>query len=109
VRALARPEICHYYLAELGGAPVSQLMITMECSDWRDGVYWWIQSVYVVPEQRRHGVFRRLYEHVVDAAHADGEVRGLRLYVLGDNARARATYAAVGMRQTRYQVYEQLF
>src|SRR5581483_11339126 len=35
---------------------VGCLMITTEWSDWRDGHFWWIQSVYVVEDARRRGV-----------------------------------------------------
>ena len=42
---------------------IGQLMITYEWSDWRNGVFWWIQSVYVDPAWRRRGVFRREQTH----------------------------------------------
>ncbi|HET9867972.1 MAG TPA: GNAT family N-acetyltransferase, partial [Nitrospira sp.] len=41
---------------------IGQLMITYEWSDWRNGVFWWMQSVYVDPAWRRRGVFRRIHE-----------------------------------------------
>src|SRR5215469_18366688 len=53
-----------YYVAEVTGAVAGQIMITYEWSDWRNGNLWWLQSVYVQPEFRRRGVFRRLFEHV---------------------------------------------
>src|ERR1043165_6056439 len=57
-----------YYVAEHGGQVVGQLGITCEWSDWRNGNFWWIQSVYVARQARRHGVFRALYQHVVAEA-----------------------------------------
>ncbi len=75
--ALADPERKGpYYLAVEGGAVLGQLQITFEWSDWRNGWFWWIQSVYVRAEDRRRGVFRSLYQHVVDLGRRDGGVVG---------------------------------
>jgi ribosomal protein S18 acetylase RimI-like enzyme len=86
-------------------AVVGQLMLTCEGSDWRDGWWWWIQSVFVVPGWRRRGVYRALHDAVVAEIDADPEVCGLRLYVEPDNEGARATYRALGMLET-YRVME---
>jgi ribosomal protein S18 acetylase RimI-like enzyme len=91
-----------YTVAERGEAVVGQVLITFEWSDWRNGWYWWIQSVYVAAEARRGGVFRALYDHLKAAAQADPTVIGLRLYVETDNARARRTYAQMGMEEEPY-------
>jgi ribosomal protein S18 acetylase RimI-like enzyme len=88
---------------------VGQLGITLEWSDWRNGNFWWIQSVFVATDARRLGVFRKLYEHVRAAAQADGGVIGLRLYVEHENASAQATYRKMGMAMTGYQVMEEIF
>lgn len=95
-----------YFLAEEAGGVIGQTCITFEFSDWRNGWFWWIQSVYVRPEARRRGVFRSLYEHIQKAAQADPEVIGLRLYVEGDNHRAHQTYYGLGMEKTGYFVLE---
>ncbi|MBU1139437.1 MAG: GNAT family N-acetyltransferase, partial [Proteobacteria bacterium] len=42
-----------YLLAEEEGEAIGSLMITTEWSDWRNGLFWWIQSVYVKEEKRR--------------------------------------------------------
>ena len=103
---LADPRKGLYFVAELEGAPVGQLMVTTEWSDWRNGWIWWIQSAYVRHEARRRGVFRALYEHVLAAARAEPEVVGLRLYVERGNDRAQATYLRLGMERTGYLVLE---
>jgi GNAT superfamily N-acetyltransferase len=95
-----------YFLAEEDGAPIGQLCLTYEWSDWRNGWFWWIQSVYVVAEARRRGVFRRLYAHVAELARRDPLVVGLRLYVEADNAAAHATYENLGLTWTTYRVME---
>lgn len=105
--ALADPHKGRYFVAEEDGAVLGQLMFTYEWSDWRNGWFWWIQSVYVRPEARRRGVFRALYEHVQRAARAEPRVIGLRLYVERDNHVAQQTYQRLGMERTGYQVLEQ--
>jgi GNAT superfamily N-acetyltransferase len=95
-----------YHVALRGDEIVGALLITHEWSDWRNGVFWWIQSVYVVPEARRQGVFQQLYAHVLERARARREVCGLRLYVEHGNERAHAVYEKVGMRPARYRFYE---
>jgi len=97
-----------YWIAELNGVVVAQLMITFEWSDWRNRMIWWIQSVYVSPGARRHGVFRALYLHVRDEATAAG-AGGLRLYVDTTNTRAQQVYAALGMNGDHYRVFEDMF
>jgi len=98
-----------YFIAESGGIPVGQLMLTFEWSDWRNGVFWWIQSVFVEPDHRRKGVFSALYRHVSGLAAASPDVCGLRLYVDRANARARGLYARLGMHPTNYDVMEVVF
>ena len=95
-----------YFLAEADGEVVGQMMITFEWSDWRNGWFWWIQSVYVRADARRRGVFRRLYEHVRQLASQSPDVIGLRLYVERDNHPAQQTYAQLGMETTGYLVLE---
>lgn len=95
-----------YLVAEREGVPVGSLLVTYEWSDWRDGNFWWIQSVYVVEPARRGGVFRALYADVARRALAAGAV-GLRLYVETENHRAQKTYADLGMERCHYFMYEQ--
>jgi GNAT superfamily N-acetyltransferase len=105
-RGLSHPELCRYFIATAGGDPVGTTMVTYELTDWRDGVLWWLQSVYVVPAFRRHGVFRSIYAFIHTQARAHGEVRGIRLYVHHENQRAMRTYENVGMTKADYEVYE---
>jgi ribosomal protein S18 acetylase RimI-like enzyme len=104
-RLLADEGKGRYFIAESGGRIVGMTMITYEWSDWRDGWIWWIQSVYVHPDFRGHGVFARLYRHI-DACGAEAGVRAVRLYVLKTNTRARAIYEKLGMHESGYTVLE---
>lgn len=98
-----------YVVAEKAGTIAGSLLVTKEWSDWRDGEFWWIQSVYVKPQYRRQGVYRRLYEFVREEARAKGNVCGFRLYVERDNQVAQQTYRNLGMRETVYRLYEEEF
>jgi GNAT superfamily N-acetyltransferase len=103
---LSDPSKGVYFLAELEGKAVGQLMITYEWSDWRNGTFWWIQSVYVEKLHRGEGIFRTLYQHVYDIARGRTDVCGLRLYVERQNEPARRTYERLGMKKAGYEMYE---
>jgi len=103
---LADPARANYFVAEIAGEPAGTVMVTPEWSDWRDGGWWWIQSVYVAPAHRRKGVFRALFDHVQQLASETGGVRGLRLYVERDNVGAQRTYEFVGMKDAGYRMFE---
>lgn len=107
-RLMASPQLGFYCVAEHQGRVVGCLMVTQEWSDWRNGLFWWIQSVYVEPEFRRQGVYRQLYDFVREQAKAEPGVCGFRLYVEKDNTVAQATYAALGMQATDYLMFEAL-
>jgi GNAT superfamily N-acetyltransferase len=108
VHAVLRdPTRGHYFVAvDDVDVVLGQLMVTPEWSDWRDGFFWWIQSVYVHADARRRGVYAALHAHVLHAARAARDVVGVRLYVEPDNLQARTTYARLGMQKT-YDVMEQ--
>jgi ribosomal protein S18 acetylase RimI-like enzyme len=95
-----------YLIAERSGEMVGQLQITYEWSDWRNGVFWWIQSVYVAPNARRTGVYRALHDYVFSEARKAGNVCGVRLYVDKENRNAQSTYRAMGMQAAHYDIYE---
>ena len=100
------PNKGRYYVAVADGVVVASLMITFEWSDWRNGMVWWIQSVYVRPEHRRRGIYGGLYTHVRDMIAGDAAVRGIRLYVDERNRPAQEVYARLGMNGEHYRVFE---
>jgi GNAT superfamily N-acetyltransferase len=106
---LADPSKGIYFLAESDGKVVGQTMITYEWSDWRNGLFWWIQSVYVVKEARNAGVFKALFHHIHQLAKNQPGICGLRLYVDEHNSRARQTYEHLGMKSSHYGLYEMDF
>jgi ribosomal protein S18 acetylase RimI-like enzyme len=96
-----------YLVAEAGEQVIASLLVTREWSDWRDGWFWWIQSVFVAEDWRRRGVYRLLHEAVRDRAKQAGGIVGVRLYVEKDNTAAQQVYRALGMRETDYRLYEE--
>ena len=105
---LARPELGFYLVAEESGVVTGCLMITYEWSDWRNGLFWWVQSVYVHPNHRGRGVYRALYAEAKRRARAQGGVCGFRLYVEENNTAAQETYRRQGMTPTHYRMFEEL-
>jgi GNAT superfamily N-acetyltransferase len=95
-----------YLVAREKDSVIGQLLITIEWSDWRNGEIWWIQSVYVAPEQRNRGVFKALYQAVFEEAKTRDDVVGIRLYVEDHNLNAQKVYQNLGMSHAGYQVME---
>jgi GNAT superfamily N-acetyltransferase len=103
------PSLGRYYLAEVDGRPVGQLLTTYEWSDWRNGVFLWIQSVYVLPEYRGSGAFKSLFGHLAELARADSRICGIRLYVDRGNEQAQKVYGRLGMHRSNYGIMESVF
>lgn len=102
----ANPSLGRYFMAENGGVVAGSLMITYEWSDWRNGMVWWIQSVFVAPAHRRRGIYAGLYAHVRAMVDADPSIRGIRLYVDDRNRSAQEVYTRLGMNGEHYKVFE---
>jgi ribosomal protein S18 acetylase RimI-like enzyme len=96
-----------YVVVEQESSVAAGLMVTTEWSDWRNGWFWWIQSVYVRPEHRGAGLYGRMYDFVKDRAASAGNVCGFRLYVEKENERAQRVYEKLGMERTYYLMYEE--
>ena len=94
-----------YIVARIEGWPVASLMITREWSDWNNGWYWWIQSVYVMPEHRGQGIFRAMYTKVIEMTK-EQNIAQVRLYVDRHNTNAQKVYQKLGMEECHYLMYE---
>jgi ribosomal protein S18 acetylase RimI-like enzyme len=108
LRLLQDSSLGFYLVAERHGEVVGCLMVTNEWSDWRNGLFWWIQSVYIEPGSRRQGVYRLLYDAIREMARANPGICGFRLYVEKENRTAQQTYRSLGMEATDYLVFEEL-
>lgn len=95
-----------YYVYEINNKVVGQIMHTYEWSDWRNGMFLWVQSVYVDAEYRRNGIFKELYAYVKNTCDKNEELAGIRLYVEKENHNAKATYKSLGMSECNYHMYE---
>lgn len=94
-----------YYIARVDGKAVGSLMLTREWSDWNNGWYWWIQSVYVEPDYRRQGVYKSMYQAVCTDAKQQN-IAQVRLYVDKTNTRGQKVYSSLGMQESHYLIYE---
>ena len=97
-----------YVVAEDAGKIIGGLMITFEWSDWRNKWFWWIQSVYILPEARGRKIYRRLYDFVKEKAGQRGDVCGFRLYVEKENVNAQGVYEKLDMQRSHYLMYEEM-
>ena len=95
-----------YWVMEMDKIIIGQLMVTYEWSDWRNGMMWWIQSVYVSKEHRRQGVYSKMYNNLLELAQLDSECCGIRLYVEKENKKAQKTYEKLDMKNAGYEIME---
>lgn len=97
-----------YYVTEIEGEVVASLLTTYEWSDWRNGTVLWIQSVYVLKEYRRKGIYRNMYSHLKHLVQEDKNLNGIRLYADKSNSPAHKTYQQLGMSPDHYITFEWL-
>lgn len=95
-----------YLVARANDIPIGSLMVTREWSDWNNMWYWWIQSVYVMPEYRNQGVYRAMYTTLKDMAKENG-VSQVRLYADRTNHSAQQVYRRLGMTESHYLMFEE--
>ena len=96
----------YYVIAKNKNTILGSLMITYEWSDWRNGMFWWIQSVYVEKEYRKQGVYKKMYSYIKDKALKDSACTGIRLYVEQENKIAQSVYKKLEMKETHYKLFE---
>ena len=95
-----------YVVAHDDNTIVASLMLTPEWSDWRNGYFLWIQSLFVISSYRNNGVFRKMYSYVKELVKTSGDFCGIRLYVEVNNTLAQEVYSKVGMIQDHYKMFE---
>ena len=100
------PEKGFYIVATSNSSVVASMLITSEWSDWRNGYFLWIQSLYVIPTFRKQGVFRNMYQYIKQTVVETANYLGLRLYVEENNNTAIDVYMNVGMKGCHYKMFE---
>lgn len=95
-----------YHVCVKDSKVIGQIMYTYEWSDWRNGTFLWVQSVYVDKEYRGQGVFKSLYNYVKSICYNNSNLCGIRLYVERENTVAQKTYKSLGMEECNYFMYE---
>ncbi|HBX53480.1 MAG: GNAT family N-acetyltransferase [Bacteroidetes bacterium RIFOXYA12_FULL_35_11] len=95
-----------YYVAEINEEVVGSMLVTYEWSDWRNGLVLWFQSVYILPEHRGKGIFRKMYDFLKEKVLTDEHLKGLRLYVDKRNVNAQKVYTSLGMSGEHYATFE---
>ncbi|MFW2490729.1 GNAT family N-acetyltransferase [Clostridium chromiireducens] len=95
-----------YYVYEVDNKVVGQIMYTYEWSDWRNGTFLWVQSVYVDADYRKKGIYKKLYHNIKNICDNDENIAGIRLYVEKENVNAKSTYKSLGMCECNYHMYE---
>ncbi|QNL21862.1 GNAT family N-acetyltransferase [Hyphobacterium sp. CCMP332] len=102
------PSKGQYYVVTENKKTIACTLTVPEWSDWRNGTVLWIHSVYVIPEHRRKGIFRLIYEYLKNKVIVNESLMGLRLYVEKSNSKAQNVYESLGMNGEHYRMYEWL-
>jgi len=97
-----------YWVAEEKGRLLAVLLAIPEWSDWRNGTVLWIHSLYVIPQARNRGIFKKLYLNLKKQIQQSPDLMGLRLYVDKRNKSAQKVYEKLGMNKEHYELYEWL-
>jgi GNAT superfamily N-acetyltransferase len=103
-KALEDDSIALYWiLVDDQDKPVGSVSTLTEWSDWNAGYYWWIQSMYLIPDQRGKGYMSLLLEAVKsEMEHQNG--LELRLYVHEKNVVAIKAYQKSGFTHSKYKI-----
>jgi len=101
--AFERPGLASYWVLLAGGSIVGSASVVGEWSDWQAGTYWWLQSVYFLPEWRGQGLARILLRQIEEEARAC-RVLECRLYVHEANGRAIRAYGKAGFAVGPYRM-----
>jgi ribosomal protein S18 acetylase RimI-like enzyme len=96
--------IAMYWVVESDqGEIVARASALREWSDWHAQYYWWVQSMYVVPDHRGRGLVEMLVG-AVSAEARNGGAADLRLYVHEQNSRAIRAYRRCGFSDLPYRI-----
>jgi GNAT superfamily N-acetyltransferase len=102
--ALEDSSIAMYWvLVNHSGEAIGSISALKEWSDWNAGFYWWIQSIYIVPDQRGKGYIALLLNAVINEMESQNGLE-LRLYVHQDNKKAIKAYEKSAFKKLPYEI-----
>ena len=102
--ALINDSVAMYWVLENDKSElIGNISVVKEWSDWNCAYYWWIQSMYILPEFRGRGLIEKLIEDIRAAARQERALE-LRLYVHKKNERAIKAYKKSGFSDSNYQI-----
>jgi ribosomal protein S18 acetylase RimI-like enzyme len=100
---VAPPRSTYWVAVDRNQTIVASTSVVKEWSNFRGGHYWWIQSLYILPDHRGSGLVGQLLDHLGAVSHAAGAL-DLRLYVHTSNGRAMSVYRRAGFVEAPYAI-----
>jgi ribosomal protein S18 acetylase RimI-like enzyme len=98
-----------YLIAQKDHKIVGLTMITREWSDWNNGAFYCIQSIFVSDREHEKEIHDALLEKAKLLAKEHYDVCGIRLYVHKDDKATQKAYEDLGLQKTKYRVFEETF
>ena len=98
-----------YIIATVEGTIVGLAMITREWSDWSNGAFYCIQSIFVTDHEHEKEIHDALLDKAKALAKEHYDVCGIRLYVHKDDKATQKAYEELGLQKTQYRVFEEIF
>ena len=100
----ATPPLSTYWVAvDATDSIVASTSVVKEWSHCHGGYYWWVQSLFILPDHRGSGLVNQLIEHLATVSRSAGAL-DLRLYVHSSNRRARRAYSRCGFANAPYSI-----
>jgi ribosomal protein S18 acetylase RimI-like enzyme len=93
----------YWVLVDKNDESVGNISALREWSNFHAGFYWWIQSMYILPEYRRQGYSLQLLDTVRSEVQAQRGLE-LRLLVHKSNKRAIKAYTKSGFTELPYKI-----
>lgn len=98
-----------YLIAELDKKILGLTMITREWSDWNNGAFYCIQSIFVTPHEHENEIHDAILEKAKALAKEHYDVCGIRLFIHKDDKDTQKIYENLGLQKTKYRLFEETF
>ena len=98
-----------YLIATINNEIVGMTMITREWSDWNNGAFYCIQSIFVTDHAHEKEIHDAILDKAKTLAKDHYDVCGIRLYVHQDDTTTQKAYEVLGLEKTKYRIFEETF